>query len=50
MSADGRALADASCSGAVMVPLNIEHLPQAVQSCASPSAPGVWSTIKEFLD
>jgi len=49
MSADGRALADASCADAVMAPLNIDHLPQAVQSCARPSVPGVWSTIKEFL-
>ena len=52
LTLDGRALASAECTGAVMAPINIEHLPQAVQSCAPtpvPAGPGVWSTLKEYL-
>lgn len=51
LSADGRSLADASCPGAQLVPINVEHMPHAVQSCAGPAAPapGIWSSLKEFL-
>lgn len=48
MTPDGRALADARCPGAVMAPLNVDHLPQTVESCAAPPS-GVWSTLKELL-
>lgn len=49
LTPDGRALADARCPGAVPVPVNIDFLPQTVESCAPPPLPGVWSTIKEYL-
>ena len=46
---DGSALAEGDCPTAVMAPVNIDYLPQTVQSCAPPQVPGVWSTIKEWL-
>jgi penicillin-binding protein 1B len=51
LSGDGRSLADAACPGAVLVPVNVEHLPQTIESCAPPVSPtpGVWSTLEEFL-
>ncbi|HMM77392.1 MAG TPA: penicillin-binding protein 1B [Gammaproteobacteria bacterium] len=49
LTADGRALAAAACPGAVMVPVNVDFLPQTVESCAPPPSPGLWSTIKEYL-
>ena len=52
LTADGRALSGAGCPGGVLAPVNIEHLPQTVQSCAPqvPAGPGAWSTIKEYLN
>ncbi|MGE3773560.1 MAG: penicillin-binding protein 1B [Gammaproteobacteria bacterium] len=49
LTGDGRALAAVTCPGAVTVPLNVDFLPQTVESCAPPPSPGVWSTIKEYL-
>lgn len=49
LTSDGRALAAAGCPDAIAVPVNIDFLPQTVESCAPPPLPGVWSTIKEYL-
>jgi len=49
LTADGRALAASGCPGAVTVPVNVDFLPQSVESCEPAPAPGVWSTIKEYL-
>lgn len=48
LTADGRALAGVACADAVSVPVNIDYLPETLETCAPP-LPGIGPAIKEYF-